>query len=227
MSRTFPLLIAFIVGNTGDSGDPTPDKVFGKPVIVAALNKVVDIKATLPGGVSYAWAVPEQDGIDFRHSGLTGFVFPRTAGSYCIGLAYGSPIQMAWVTVKVGMGVGEPPPVPQILPPVPSSEKGAQGPKILTLVVVYEKIPTLPPFSGYQPLTDTMLAKGHKWKLVDKDGRDSRGALVVDSGRYLSLIKGKTLPCLIIVDQVGTLWGVQALPNVAEDMVKTLQTAEG
>lgn len=202
---------------------PTPPtKVFTKASVTVPPGRVYDLKAAIPDGVNYAWAVPEQPGIDFRSSGASGFLFPQNAGTYFVGLAYGNPIQVAWVTVVVSGSANLPTPGPQPVPPPSPPPPSKTGP--LTLIVVYDKIPVLPPFSGAMPLTDAMLAKGHQWKLIDRSGKDSRGAMVADPGKLPAAFKAGP-PYLIVADNEGVI-SLQPLPTTQEEMLKILFAAE-
>ncbi len=194
---------------------PPQQPVFPKPVMSGSVGRILDIKAVLPEGVNFAWAIPDQHGIDFRSNGLTGYLFPQQPGTYIVGIAYGNPIQHSWVTVKID---GQPQPGNPQPPPNPGPSSGP-----LTIIVASDKIPTLPPFSGFTPLTDYMLAKNHKWKLVDKEGRDSRGIFIHPD--LVKQIMAKTLPYMLVIDG-ATVRAAQTLPANGEELQKLLQSME-
>lgn len=210
--RTIPLLVSILLTQLDQPPQPP---VFPKPAMTGSVGRILDIQASLPMGVPFTWAIPDQPGIDFRSAGLTGYLFPQQPGTYFIGIAYGNPIQHSWMTVKIDGQPGNPAPQP---PPNPGPVSGP-----LTIIVAFDKIPTLPPYSGFTPLTDYMLAKNHKWKLVDKEGKDSRGVAL--NPQLANAIIGKTLPYAVVVDG-SSVRASQALPANGEEMLKLIQSVE-
>ncbi len=204
---------------------PNPDGVFPKKAIAIPPGKVFDLKAAIPDGTSYAWAVPPNvQGIEFRSAGTNGFIFPQASGTYYLGMAYGNPIQFAWITVTVDGKDMPPPAPPQPVPPPPQPPKDQPPSGQLTLIVVYDKIPVLPPFSSYVPLTDLMLAKNYQWKLLDRNGKNSMGDQVLNPAALPEVFKS-TNPYLIITDG-AKVKSVQILPVAPEDMLKVVKAAE-
>jgi len=205
---------------------PQGDKVFQKDSVTVQVGNVLDIEATLPPDTSYAWVVPKQTGMEFRNSGLTGFVFPKATGVYSIGLAYGKSIKIAWITVNVTDGGVVPPPSPP--PPVdpPPPPPGVNSPVWIVVVSTPKTIPPeLTKMFQYAPLVDEILAKNHGWKIIDSDGKDDKGNRVIEVQGAVAAAKGKTLPWVFVVEQNPNQFNIIAsspLPSTPAEMLKLI-----
>lgn len=77
------------------------------------------------------------------------------------------------------------------------------------------------------PLHDRIKEKGHDWKLVDKDIKDTSGKTPLDLKPYIDRSAGKPLPWVFIVDGNGKVWSDEAYPGTPAKLLEKLKGVGG
>lgn len=78
-------------------------------------------------------------------------------------------------------------------------------------------------FFSNEELWALMKAKGHKWRVFDKDVRDKDGNTPKDLEEYLNRASGKKLPYLFLVDSSSTVHREGPLPSTPAGLVQLLK----
>ena len=148
----------------------------------------------------------------------------------------GRPVaETARVTVTVRGA--PPPPPPQPDPPVPPGpEPGPVPPtpaptvKDLWILVVEETGEASERRGQWfadKDLAERIRSRGHRWRVVDKDAKDSRGAVPKDLAPWLERAKGKRLPRLFLIHPDGTVLHEGDAPATAKGLLEQIQKAGG
>lgn len=140
-------------------------------------------------------------------------------------------IVMSTVDVDAGQGP-QPPPKPD--PPKPDPPKPDPKPvegKRWVLVIEETADPVWQLQRGAlvtnKALHDRIRERGHDWKLVDKDVKDSNGNVPADLAAYLRRVAGKKLPWVFVVDVAGTVLVDETYPGSPAKLLDSLKKAGG
>lgn len=160
-------------------------------------------------------------------------------GTYKIGVVAAKAVdgkavisQPAEVTIVVE-GVQPLPPIPpdpKPPGPTPGPTPGPVTPTKLFVVIVEETADAVA--SRGVMLSDPTLAKrmaekGHKFRVIDKDVQDSKGAPPADVKPLLDRAKGKAYPQLYLVDETGVIRFEGDLPKSPGELISQMQKVGG
>ncbi len=166
-------------------------------------------------GKGVTWMTPDKgltviDGGFFGGDSKRAMVFGSVPGVYRLWAitAKGdlpSPIAECLVTIR-----GSVPPVPPV-PPGPGPQPDPPKPDPIVAgklyVVIIEETRNAVISRGVwfadRGLEAAMKAKGHKWRVVDKDVTNAEGQTPADVKRFVDDAKAKTLPMLYLVNEAG------------------------
>lgn len=222
----------------------------GSPHIVGApewpQHRLVRLKLEgLPVGGTALWdAVSAEAGRYYLGDGQEvdngrWFIFTGPPGSYAVTATYsvdGALGRARFIATISGQGP-QPPPDPEPRPdprpdpqPEPEPEPGPVVAGPLYVVVIEETADAVAErglFFGSGPLAALMKAKGHKWRVVDKDVQDASGKPPADVARFLEVARGKAMPQLFLVTQQGQTAYAGDLPKTPADLISLLQKYGG
>ncbi len=210
---------------------PEPSK--GEPVILpksveVKVGRLVKVYAKSSGPVTWVDYPGIRDKIDVDKDLDKSITFVSLVeGDVWIG-AYtfveGKASQPVWMLVKssaTGKANGTEP-----IPVAPTAKSGS-----LWIVVVHQPGTEKawgPQFFSNAALVDRVLDKKHKWKIVDKDGKDSNGNLSQSLAPYVNISQGRKLPwCYLVDSETKTTRWNGAAPKTPEELLKRLVEVGG
>ena len=126
--------------------------------------------------------------------------------------------------VIVGTGPGPVPPVPPNPdPPKPDPPTPVAG-KLFVVVIeeTRQAVPDRAVWFADRKLEAAMKAKGHKWRIVDKDVTNGEGQTPPDVKRFIEAAAGKTLPMLFLVSEAGKTVHSGPVPKTGDEMIALL-----
>lgn len=205
-------------------------RIEGDPV--AAAGRMVRLRAA--GDVRDAaliWDVSDEEALDLEEVGdrllLTG---PK--GVYKVKLRavrlVGGKATVETARVTVTIGEGKPDPVP------PGPRPGPQPPpaplRQLWMIWVEETADATKDrgkLLSDKALNDRVRAKGHRWRVVDKDAVNSDGRPPADLAPWIERGKKAGLPRLYLVDQDGRILDEGPAPKDAAEALKRVEKVGG
>lgn len=119
------------------------------------------------------------------------------------------------------------PPEPGPAPPTPTPPVDVKNLWLLVIEETAEAGERRGQLFASKELADRMKARGHKWRVVDKDAKDSRGQVPSDLKPWLDRAKGKRLPRLYLITPEGQIVFEGDLPTTAKGLLEQLQKVGG
>lgn len=130
-------------------------------------------------------------------------------------------------TIQVDDGTGPQPPPPG---PGPKPSPIVDSPSKLFLLIVEDTAAATAARGAMfndGPLSARVKAKGHTWRVVDKDVVGTDGKPPADVADYLKLSAGKKLPQLFLVDPSGVVRFSGDLPGTTAELLALIQKFGG
>jgi hypothetical protein len=155
------------------------------------------------------------------------FIFAGPPGQYAVTATYmvDGVLGRARFLATIGHGPNPPPVPPNPGPrpdpnPTPDPQPGPVAGPLYVVVIeeTAEAVAERGVYFGNGPLGELMRAKGHKWRVVDKDVVGPDGKPPADVARFLDAAHGKRMPQLFLVDGRGRTVHAGDLPPVADLM---------
>lgn len=227
MKQTLALLTCLLLATAGLADPPPlklPDAVSGDP------GDFITVKADTTGK-TVKWLSLDKGlkvfPIELLKDTKTLVVVGSVPGQYRL-LAYTAAGDEASAPAVCTVTINGPPAPPP--PPVPPTPPAPVGPTKLFVVVVEETAQLAAnrgQMFGDPSLTALMKAKGHQWRIVDKDVAGADGQPPADVKGYLARAAGKTYPQVFLVTPDGRLMYQGDLPASAAQMQALLMKAGG
>jgi hypothetical protein len=183
------------------------------------------------------WDVDQEDKVDAIEWGSSLF-FVGPPGSYrikcrAIRVKDGRPIaETARATVVIEAASPPPPPPPPgpTPPPPPPPPPTPVVVKTLWILVVEETAEASAnrgEFFANRELIDRIRAKGHRYRVADKDVKDKDGRQPADLAPWLKRAAGKSLPQLFLISQDGDILFEGPLPKTPAELVALMVKVGG
>jgi len=219
---------------------------FGWPVVCAAADPAVKLPSVVQGRAGafilvraegaerIVWhsmspalqLLPAQHLADKRLAVLTA---PHKGRYGLLAWPEGSAAAPAHCLIEVTEGPA--PPVPPDPPPPPPPQPDPPKPVGPLYVIVIEEtadaVATRGAYAAHTALRDRIKAKGHHWRIADKDVKDASGSTPAGWRPWVKRAEGKTLPYLLLVTEEGVTIHEGKLPDAPADLVKLLEAKGG
>ncbi len=203
--------------------DPAPKEDEGVLPKEVSVSEAASITAKTDKPVR--WLIPATKFASVRVNNHTVVIFPKSEGEFSFGASV-DKAEPVWCKVTVGVNPDPTPkpPEPQPPGPKPPEPKPPEPPQASTplWIVVVQHAGTEkswgPQFFADGKLADQLLSGGHKWKIVDKEGRDTTGKVSQELAPFVAQARGKILPQFFLVDPATKVakWTGPAPKNAAE-----------
>lgn len=231
-----------LLSNSGDRATAVPPAAIplagatidGK--LKAATNGMIRLEVKdLDPNAAVIWVV-DPDPVDFEEVGDRA-MFSGPDGEYAIRaivlkLSAAGKTEKRTLSAKAVIGAGGPlPPGPTPKPPIPPGPTPPPVTPGKLMLVVFREASNATAVENIvitnQALNDYMRAKGHRWRILDKDVRDAAGQVPAEIAFYSKHSAGKTLPQLFVIDENRVVRTQVDFPATAADLLTLLPKLGG